>query len=98
MLRLNLASGVGPITFARLMEMFGEPQRVFEASVGRLMDVERVGESTARNILAVGEHQVDAELELAAKHGVWLLALGDEGYPPCLTRIFDPRSEERRGG
>ncbi len=90
MLRLNLASGVGPIIFARLMETFGEPERVFEASVGRLMDVERVGETVAQNILAVDARQVDAELELAAKHGARLLALGDADYPPCLARIPDP--------
>jgi DNA processing protein len=90
MLRLSLAKDVGPITFARLMEAFGDPRAVFESTVGRLTDVEGVGEKTAANILAVSERQVDAELELVAKQGARLVALGDEDYPADLARIFDP--------
>ncbi len=90
MVRLSLAEGVGPITFARLMESFGEPARVFESSVGRLMDVEGVGEKTAAAIRSVDERQADAELEGAAALGARIVALGDETYPPCLARISDP--------
>jgi len=72
------------------MERFEEPERVFEASVGELTHVERVGEKTARDILAVTEDQVDAELETAAKHDVQIVALGEEGYPKGLRHIPDP--------
>ena len=90
MLRLSLAEGVGPITTARLLESFGSAEAVFEASAGRLMDVEGVGGKTAAAILGVGERQVDAELDEASKRGAHLMALGDEGYPSDLARITDP--------
>jgi DNA processing protein len=32
----------------------------------------------------------DAELDLAAKLGVWLINLTDERYPPVLKQIYDP--------
>ncbi len=90
MLRLSLADGVGPITTARLLDAFGSAEAVFGMSVRRLMDVDGIGEKTAAAILGVGEHQVDAELDEAAKRGAHVVALGDEGYPAELSRITDP--------
>ncbi|HUU43471.1 MAG TPA: helix-hairpin-helix domain-containing protein, partial [Planctomycetota bacterium] len=84
MLRLNLAPGVGPLTFARLMETFEQPEDVFEAHVQQLTRVQDVGDNTARAILGVTEHQVDAELALAAKHDAHIVAYGEKAYPNAL--------------
>jgi DNA processing protein len=91
MVRLNLTPDVGPITFARLMERFGEPEQILKANLFELMSVERVGETVAARILAgVSEQQVDEELAAAEKHHARIVSFGDEDYPKNLRNIPDP--------
>jgi DNA processing protein len=90
-LKLIRAEGVGPVTFARLLKYFGSVDAALGASVGRLTQVEGIGSVTAERI-AVGRDGFDAEaeVELAAKLGVWLVHMEDPRYPTVLKRIYDP--------
>ena len=90
MLRLSLTPNVGPVTFARLMEKFGEPERIFGADTRELMSVDGVGQAIASQLRSVSDAQVDAELEAAEKHQVRIIPLGDESYPKNVLRIPDP--------
>lgn len=90
MVRLNLTPNVGPIAFARLMEHFGEVERVFDADTRELMGVGGIGPKTAADIRSISEEQVDAELAEAGRHHVTIIALGEEGYPQGLRNIPDP--------
>lgn len=90
MVRLNLTPNVGPLTFERLIERFGDPTRIFEASSAELRGVEGVGGTTASQIRSVSEQQVDEELAEAERHHVTLIARGDEDYPESLLNIPDP--------
>ena len=89
-LRLHLAEGVGAITAGRLLEHFGDVEAVCRADPGQLRRVEGVGPKAAAAIAGVDDEAVDAELALAEKHGVKLLCLADDGYPPGLKLIGDP--------
>jgi len=90
-LKLIRAEGVGPVTFARLLKYFGSVDAALGASVGRLMQVEGIGSVTAERIVASREgFDAGAELELAAKLGVWLVHMEDPRYPTVLKRIYDP--------
>jgi len=90
-LRLHLAGGVGPITCARLLEAFGTPEAVFEASSAQLQQVEGVGPKTARAICqSRDDGRVDRELALAEAAGVRILCRDDEDYPVGLRHIPDP--------
>lgn len=88
--RLNLADGVGPILFRRLLEHFGTIDRVLSAGPGALRDVEGVGDKTARAILDVTPSAVDDEFSSADKRGVRILCRGDGDYPVSLKNIYDP--------
>lgn len=90
MVRLSLTPNVGPVTFARLLERFGEPERIFEATGRDLMSVEGVGETIASEMRSVSEDQVDAELAEADKHKARIIPWGDGTYPRNLLRIPDP--------
>jgi DNA processing protein len=90
-LQLARADGVGPVTFARLLEHFGSVDRALTASVAELASVQGIGDQTARRIAATrGCFDVDAELALAENLGVWLVHLKDDRYPALLRRIPDP--------
>ncbi len=90
-LKLIRADGIGPVTFAKMIKYFGSAERVLGASVSELAKIDGVGFKTAEKIASTREKfDAGAELELARKHGVWLVNLADERYPPVLKRIYDP--------
>lgn len=90
-LKLIRADGLGPTLFKRLREYFGNIERILDASISELMKIEGIGAKTAESI-ARTRHAFDAsrELKLADKHGVWVIHLDDERFPPALKAIYDP--------
>ena len=90
-LGLIRADNVGATTFAKLIKHFGSADRALGASVSELAKVNGIGFKKAEQIAATrGKFDVEAELELAAKLGVWIINLRDKRYPPVLKRIYDP--------
>lgn len=90
-LKIKGADGVGPVTFRKLLEYFHSVDRVLGASVSELTRVEGIGPVTAERIAASRDKtNTQAEIDLAAKLGVWLVHLEDERYPALLKQIYDP--------
>ena len=90
-LQLIRADGVGPTLFKRLLEQFGDVEQILGASVSQLTKVEGIGHKTAERIArSRGDFDVEKELALADKLGVWLIHFQDERYPPALKAIYDP--------
>ncbi len=90
-LMLTAADGVGSVTFRRLINHFGSPERALGASVGELTKVDGIGSHTAQRIAASRDRvNAAAELELAEKLAVWIIHLQDERYPALLKQIYDP--------
>jgi DNA processing protein len=90
-LMLAGASGVGPVTFGKLLNYFGSPVQALDASVIELSKVEGIGLHTAEKITASRSRtDADAEIALAEKLGVWIIHLQDERYPAQLKLIYDP--------
>jgi DNA processing protein len=93
MLALALTKGIGPVIASRLLAAFGSPDAALAASPSQLEQVPGIGRTRARALTATlreGQPAIDAELELAARHGVRLIAIGDADYPPLLAQIPDP--------
>src|SRR3954454_14400376 len=88
---LTMVPGVGPHTSRALMERFGTPTRVLDASPSALRDVAGVGPKLAERIArARRELEPEVELELCRQNGVRLVPLADGSYPRTLKRIHDP--------
>jgi len=90
-LKLIRAEGIGPTLLGRLLEYFGDVDRILGASVSALTKIEGIGSKTAE-LIARSRNAFDAEKELAMadKFGVWVIHLQDERYPPALKAIYDP--------
>lgn len=90
-LRWALTDGVGPVLFQRMVEHFGSAEAALGATASQWQAVRGIGrngaDSIARSLDAVN---IDAEIETAAQHGVRMLCLADEEYPPGLRTINDP--------
>ena len=72
--RLSLVSGVGPLLRKALLERFGTPAAVLAASKDELQSVDGIGPKIAARIVAAhDEIDAEAELQLAAEHGIDVL-------------------------
>jgi DNA processing protein len=90
-LALHLVPGVGRITFKKLVEYFGHPRHVMQATAGQLMRVAGIGPKIAQAITGFqAARAVERELRIARTAGCQLVIQDDDGYPPLLKTIEDP--------
>lgn len=89
--RLALVSGVGPRHRQDLLVRFGSAAAVLAASSTELQSVNGIGPKIAARIAAAHkEVDAEAELALAAEHGIDVLTEADDAYPRALRQIHDP--------
>jgi DNA processing protein len=92
-LRLALVPGVGPRIRRKLLEKFGTPQAVFDASPSQLRAVHHVGPKLSQAIRAAAEEiDVEAEIELCRRNQVQILSDEHDAYPRLLRDLPDPPS------
>jgi len=90
-LKLIRADGVGPVTFAKLLNHFGSADKALGASAAQLERIDGIGAKTARAIAATrNKFDTRTELDLAGRLGVWIINLEDKRYPTLLKQIYDP--------
>lgn len=90
-LKIIRAEGIGPVTFARLIRHFGNPDAVLGASESALNKIEGIGQKTAISIVRSRDNfDAKAELERSDKLGICIINLDDPRYPPSLKQIYDP--------
>lgn len=89
--RLALVSGVGPRHRQDLLARFGSAAAVLAASSDSLQQVPGIGPKIAARIVAAHtEIDAEAELALAAEHGIDVLTEADDAFPRLLRQIHDP--------
>ena len=87
---LKSVDGVGNIGFKNLIDAFGNPQSVFNASLHTLTVVPGIGKITAANIKDFNEwNKIEEELELIKKHDARIITYQDLIYPKSLLNIYD---------
>ncbi len=89
-LALSLTPQLGPTRGRRLVEHFGDIERVFRAS---LTELEAAGlPAASAQSVALGKSSELAEEELVktAEAGGKIVAIGDAEYPQRLMEIYDP--------
>lgn len=90
-LALKLVPGVGAKTFLRLLERFGEPEKVFRAKRESLAQVKGITKKAVDNIvLKKFEKDPEKELEDTSRKGIKIICLKDSEYPKNLAQIHDP--------
>lgn len=88
-LKLNNARSLSPLVCARLLNRFGSPQAILNASVAELSAL-RVSPEAISELHKPDLRWVEQQLLWAAKPGQHILTLADERYPPFLKTIADP--------
>lgn len=92
LLRLRMASGVGPVIARRLLEHFGSVRAALDASLGELETIDRVGPALARKIsagLRASGPEAEKQLLAAERLGLSVIGIGEAAYPPLLATLPD---------
>ncbi len=91
LLRLHMTKGIGIRTYKVLVERFGSPEVILDASRAELEAVHGVGPKLATAIIEESRNiDVAAEIKLAGEKGVHILPYTSEQYPKHLKAIYDP--------
>lgn len=86
---LATTPGIGPRTFAALVERFGSPRAVFRASEEELLETPRVTGEVAALLRACDFDVIENELYALSEEGIAVLTLDDDAYPANLALIPD---------
>lgn len=92
LLRLTLTPCLGPALISRLIEAFGSAGAALAATQGQLQRVKGIGSAKSETIargLGGSADLAKAEVELAERLGVRIIAADAPEYPPILAELPD---------
>ena len=93
LLRLHLTSGIGMVTYRKLLRRFGSPEAVLAAPADRLAELPGIGVQTANKITESRDASADKaarEIELAEAANARIVPFGGPAYPVALRNVYDP--------
>ena len=88
-LALTTVAGIGGVTARKMIERFGAIEAIFEASPEELIEIPRVTEAMAAQILAAPIAQLENELLSLNDEGIELLTWDDARFPALLRPLPD---------
>ena len=84
----NAIPGLGPVKGKALLDRFGSPQAVFQASAQELASISGIGTDLIENIRNKEKClDLKQEIPLIKKLGVKIITFKDSDYPPLLKNI-----------
>jgi DNA processing protein len=86
---LCLVPRIGGRTLAGLLQTFGSPRAIFEASEAELRDVKRIGARTVQGIQSIDLEAVEAQILDWLNQGVTLLTWQDDRYPAPFVDLHN---------
>ena len=81
---------LSPTAARALIDRFGGPQAVFEASEPDLATVERLSDKTRAKVLSPMPAAIERDIQLIGELGVSVVSITSEDYPANLKEIYDP--------
>jgi DNA processing protein len=88
---LNMLPRVGPVRVRKLLEVFGSPEKILQATLSDLHSVQGIGIEVAESIASWERHsRLEEELEHTRAVGATILTQADPSYPALLKEIHDP--------
>ena len=91
LLRLNMISGIGTITYRNLIEHLGSVKSIFECKKSKLEKIPGIGPRIAERIVIGSKTaDVDKEIKRAEKENVKIIPFASDHFPHNLKQIYDP--------
>lgn len=89
-LGFSLYSGIGPMTFIKLVAQFDSPQHAFFAPSNELRPFFRIAKHYEEFLLFRDTYNPDKEIKQIEKSEVWIMTQWHADYPKLLKNINDP--------
>ncbi len=90
-LRLHLSDAVGPVMLGRLIAHFGSIDKLKNASIESMTQVEGIGPRRAEAVFKSRDNNVvDSEIDKSAAVGARIICWEDDTYPAQLRHCNDP--------
>lgn len=88
---LSLINDIGPIRAKALLERFGSPEAIWNASEKQLKTVDGIGENYAKSIISSKDRiEIEKELYKINRYQTNIVTLFSECYPEHLKNIYSP--------
>ena len=90
LLRLNMISGIGTITYRRLIDHLGSVKSILNCPKNILEKMPGIGPKIAERIVnGPKAADVDKEIKLAEKNNVKIVPFSSDQFPQNLKQIYD---------
>lgn len=87
---LAMIKGLGNIRKKRLLEIYKNPEKIYNLSKEQLTKVEGIGEKIAESIVDENtKKQVDEQIRKMKLLNVDIISINDKSYPQALKNIYD---------
>ena len=88
---LSIIPNLGIKRKQKLLKIYKNPKRIFEANKKELEKIEGIGENIANNIInSKTERIIENQIKQMIKENVDIISINDESYPQQLKNIYDP--------
>lgn len=87
---LNMVGGIGSVRLKSLLDYFGRPEDIFNASIDKLLVVPGISEGLVSRLRALKKESLDQEFKLARKSALKIITIEDGDYPENLKNIPGP--------
>ncbi|MBN2831239.1 MAG: DNA-processing protein DprA [Candidatus Omnitrophica bacterium] len=84
---LNKVGEIGSVRLKRLIDFFGDPERVINAPKSKLALIQGIGEDIACRVASIKKEDIDRELNLVKDLGLKIITIEDSAYPDNLKNI-----------
>lgn len=89
-LALSQISGIGNVTYKRLINRFGSAQKVFDAGKKRISEIPSITADKVGAIVSFNSWEsVKEQIKKVQDSGVKILSIEDKEYPQRLKKIYD---------
>jgi DNA processing protein len=87
---LSMVSDIGPMRAKKLLAAFGTPEKIFDARVDDLLEIENIGRNRANSIRQFSSWEdVEKRAKLVEQKGMTVVSLESPVYPEMLREIDD---------
>lgn len=86
----SMVENLGSRRKQKLLEIFKNPEKIYNLSKKDLMEIDGIGEKLAENIIDEKiKKQVDEQIRKMKELDVDIISINDESYPQVLKNIYD---------
>ena len=87
----SLIKNLGPKRKIKLLDLYKNPEKIYNLTKEELLKIEGIGEETVNNILnSKNKKMLDYHIKYMEENSIDIIHIYEENYPHSLKQIYDP--------